>query len=120
MLIKSNYLDDDDDDDEYKRIKDLEHLFEEINENDNDYYKPILVKSSFDKGYKEYESGGDKDKTLSVEQYLNMIIPYLKELINNHKAIKNSSNEWKIQLNMRIKFCFFKRYRRYSYFLCLE
>ena len=33
-----------------------------------------------------------------------MIIPYLKELINNHKAIKNGSNEWKIQLNMHIKF----------------
>ena len=31
-------------------------------------------------------------------------MPYLKELINNHKAIKNGSNEWKIQLNARIKF----------------
>ena len=62
---KSKYLDDDDDDDddddEYKGIKDLEHLFEEINENDEDYYKPILVKSSFDEGCKEYESRGDKD-----------------------------------------------------------
>ena len=43
MLKKSKYLDDDDD--EYKGIKDLEHLFEEINENDDDYYKPILVGS---------------------------------------------------------------------------
>ena len=31
-------------------------------------------------------------------------MPYLKELISNHKAIKNGSNEWKIQLNMHIKF----------------
>ena len=31
---KSKYLDDDE---EYKGIKDLEHLFEEINENDDDY-----------------------------------------------------------------------------------
>ena len=31
-------------------------------------------------------------------------MPYLKELINNHKAIKNGSNEWKIQLNMHIEF----------------
>ena len=77
-------------------------MFEEIN--DYDYYKPILVKSSFNEGYKEYESRGDKDKTLSIEQYLNKIIPYLKELINNHKAINNGSNEWKIQLNMCIKF----------------
>ena len=32
-----------------------------------------------------------------------MIIPYLKELINNHKAIENGSREWKIQLNANIK-----------------
>ena len=38
---KSRYLDDE----EYKGIRDLEHLFEEINENDDDYYKPILVGS---------------------------------------------------------------------------
>ena len=47
---KSKYLDDDE---EIKGIKDLEHLFDEINENDNDYYKPILVKSSFNESYKE-------------------------------------------------------------------
>ena len=91
-----------DDDDDYKGIKDLERLFEEIN--DDDYYKPILVKSSFNEGYKEYENRGDKDKTLSIEQYLNEIIPYLKKLIHNHKAFNNGSNEWKIQLNIRIKF----------------
>ena len=86
---------------EYKGIRDLEHLFEEINE--NDYYKPILVKSSHKEGYKEYESRGDKNKTLSIEQYLNNIISYLKELINNHKCMKNGSKEWKIQLNACIK-----------------
>ena len=41
---KSEYLDDDDE--EYEGIRDLEYLLEEINENDEDYYKPILVKSS--------------------------------------------------------------------------
>ena len=39
---KSKYLDDDDDA-EYRGITDLELLFDEIAE--NDYYKPILVKS---------------------------------------------------------------------------
>ena len=114
---KSNYLDDDDE--EYKGIKDLEHLFEEINENDNDYYKPILVKSSFNESYKEYESRGDKDKTLTIEQYLNKIIPYLKELINNHKNIKNGSNEWKT-IKYFYKICFFRGYKGYSYFLYME
>ena len=31
----------------------------------------------------EYESNGDGDKTLSAEEYLNQIIPYLKNIINN-------------------------------------
>ena len=51
---------------------------------------------------------GKKTKKILVEQYLNMIIPYLKQLINNHRAINNNSNEWKIQINMHIKFFFFK------------
>ena len=39
-------------------------------DDDNDYYKPILVESSFKNNYKYYESRGDKDKKLSVKQYL--------------------------------------------------
>ena len=77
-------------------------MFEEINENDGDYYKPILV-GSFKKDYKLYESRGDKNKTLSIEQYLDKIIPHLKELIDNHEAIKNGSKEFKVQLNACIK-----------------
>ena len=38
-----------------------------------------------------------------MEEYLNKVMPYLKELINNHKAIENGSKEWKIQLNAKIK-----------------
>ena len=33
-----------------------------------------------------------------------MIKPYLSDLINDHKAIETSSNEWKIQINMHINF----------------
>ena len=58
-------------------IRDIENLFD--NDNDNDYYKPIFVKSSFKENYKYYESQGDKDKKLSVEQYLDMIKPYLSD-----------------------------------------
>ena len=35
---KSEYLDDDDE--EYRGIRDLEYLLEDVNENDEDYYKP--------------------------------------------------------------------------------
>ena len=43
-----------------------------------------------------YESKRDKDKILSVKQYLFKIIPYLSDLINIYKANENNSSEWKI------------------------
>ena len=77
-------------------------MFDNID--DDDYYKPILVKSSFKENYKYYKSRGDKGQKLSVEQYLDMIKPYLSDAINENKAIETSSNEWKIQINMHINF----------------
>ena len=41
----------------------------------------------------EYESKGDKDKHLSLEDYLDIIRPCLREMINNYK----NHGEWKIQ-----------------------
>ena len=73
-------------------------------DNNEDYYKPILIKSSFDERYKYYESRADKDKKLLIEQYLNMIKPYLSDLINENKAVETNSNEWKVQINMHINF----------------
>ena len=31
-------------------------------------------------------------------------MPYLSDLINDHKAIRNESKEWKIQINVRVNF----------------
>ena len=31
-------------------------------------------------------------------------MPYLRDIINDHKAIRNNSNEWKIQINMHVNF----------------
>ena len=101
---KEKYKYHDRDDLDYHGIRDIENLFDNVN--DNDYYKPILVKSSFKENYKYYESRGDKDKKLSVEQYLDMIKPYLSDLINENKAIENNSNEWKIQINMHLNFVY--------------
>ena len=80
----------------YHGIRDIENLFDDID--DDDYYKPISVKSSFKNSYKYYESRGDKDNKLSVEQHLDMIMPYLSDLINENKTIENNFNEWKIQI----------------------
>ena len=86
---KNKYHDRDDQD--YYRIREIENLFD--NYNDDGYYKPILVESSFKNNYKYYECRVDKDKKLSVRQYLHKIMPYLSDLINDDKAIKNESNE---------------------------
>ena len=53
---------------------------------DEDSYKPIIAKSSFDGNYIQYESKGDKGKNLSIKKYLKMIKPDLSDLINNHRT----------------------------------
>ena len=65
-----------------------------------DYYKPIIVNGAFNNNYIQYESRGDKDKILTISEYLDMIRPYLVDMINEHK----SQSEWKIQLSMEINF----------------
>ena len=61
-------------------------------------YKPTVVKSGYNNNYTEYRSEGDK--LLTIEEYLNLIEPYLRELINDHK----NQGEWKIQLTAQINF----------------
>ena len=39
-------------------------------------------KGSFDDSYIEYQSKGNEDGTLSIEEYLNMIGPYLSNIKN--------------------------------------
>ena len=96
---KEKYSPCDRDDFDYYGIRDIENLFDEASE--EDYYKPILVKSSFKGNYKYYESRGDKEKRLSVKQYLNKITPYLYDLINDHRIARRV---WKIQINMHVNF----------------
>ena len=86
----------DHDDYEYKGIKDIKDLFKlPIDEN---YYKPILVKSGYNKNYDQYESKGDR--ILTMQEYLALIEKYLRELINHYK----NKGQWKIQLTAKINF----------------
>ena len=66
-----------------------------------DYYKPIITKGAFNNNYTQYESKGDKGKKIStVNEYLDMIRPYLIVIINDNKT----QSEWKIQLTIAINF----------------
>ena len=53
----------------------------------------MRTKTAFNGNYIEYESKGDKDKHSSPKEYLDMIMPYLNDKINDHKTPKNSNNE---------------------------
>ena len=86
---KEKYQYQDRDDLDYYGITDIEDFLDNV----DDYYKPILIKSPFKDNYKYYESRGDKDKKLSVKQYLYMIMPHVRDIINDNKAIRNNSNE---------------------------
>ena len=76
----------DEDDTKYQGIRDIRHLFDKVDEVDEDYYKPIKTKSAFNGNYIDYESKGDKDKNLSPKEYLDMIRPYISDMINDDKT----------------------------------
>ena len=65
-----------------------------------DAYKPVKVYEAFDGNFVEYQSNGNKDKSISIERYLRIITEYLKKMIDS----KKKSGEWKTQLIMKIIF----------------
>ena len=124
-LDNYDYNSDFSDEDEYRKIGSIRTLFREF---DRDYYKPIRTDSGFvvrNDNYMEYTSKGDRYENLSPKEYLNMIKPYLRDLINEHiptMELNNNNNntdnnndnnnntdnynnnnraEWKIQLTMQ-------------------
>ena len=62
---------------------------------DSDYYKLIITDRGYDgrdDNYIKYMSKGDKHKNLSPKKYLNMIRPYSRNLINDHKPTVKLNN----------------------------
>ena len=99
---KKSYMDYDDE--EYRGIRDLQHLLGQVNEDDEDYYKPERVRNAFrndtgDYNYVVYESRGSKYYD-SLEEYLSKFRPYLQSMIRDYMSI----GEWKIQLAISVQF----------------
>ena len=69
-----------------KTIRDIKTLFEQ----EEDYYKSKRVNSFWNNNY--IEINGDKNRNLSLDEYLNKIKPYLKDIIIDIQ----SSDIWKI------------------------
>ena len=85
-----------DNDFEFRGIRNIQDLFKLPI--DKDYYKPTLVKSSYNNNNIQNESKGDK--ILTVREYFGLIESYLADMINDYK----SKGERKIQLTAEINF----------------
>ena len=84
FLEFDEYYNDNDNDDDFIGIENVQDLFK------ISIYKPTIVKSGYNNNYIEYRSEGNK--LLTIEEYLNLIEPYLRELINNHKKQRCMEN----------------------------
>ena len=69
-------------------MRDISNLFDQ----EKDYHKPVRVCSFWNNKYVEYEINGDRNKTLPIKEYLDVIKPYIKDIINNIQKC----DTWKI------------------------
>ena len=65
-----------------------------------DNYKPVRIGNAFSSNYIEYKSSVNKDKSLSMNDYLDETKPCLSDKINDHKT----EDECKIHLTIAIFF----------------
>ena len=59
----------------------------EYEKEEGKYCKSVRVNNFWSNNYIEYKSNGDKNRMLSVEEYLDKIRPYLRNIINDLKTI---------------------------------
>ena len=65
-------------------LRNIKNLFEYEKEEEN-YYKPVSINNFWNNSYIDYKSNGDKNRIVSVEEYLDKIRPYLRDIINDLK-----------------------------------
>ena len=82
----------------YRIIRDIRTLFEQQEE--KDYYKPKRVSNFWNNYYIEHESNSDKNRNLSLDEYLYKIKPYMRNIIIDLQ----NSDTWKNQLTIAINF----------------
>ena len=61
-----------------KILWDTTNLLEQ--EEEKNYYKPVRVSKFWSNNYIEYKTNSDRNKKLSIEEYLNKIRPYLEDM----------------------------------------
>ena len=91
----------------YVNIQDIEYMFDDL----DDHYKPILVQGLFNNNYQRYYCRGDPTRQLSINNYLDKIIPYVKILIDEDKI-----SEQKIQFDIGINLIHITDKQRITHF----
>ena len=84
-------------------IRGIRTLFEQ----EEDHYKPKRINNFWSNNYIEYESIGDKNRSLSLDQYFHKNEPYLRNIIIDLQ----NSNTRKIQATIAINFISSRKFR---------
>ena len=79
MVRKERFMHTDYDDLQDQRITEVKPLYDYISL--DEYYEPELFDSALERNYERYRINGDRDKELSLNEYLNTIRPNVNELI---------------------------------------
>ena len=78
-------------------IRDIKTPFEQ---QEDDYYKPIIAVNFWNNNYIEYKSKHDRNKKPSIKEYLNELKPYLRDITINLPKYHRR----KIQVTIAINF----------------
>ena len=68
----------------YIVLRNIKNLFE-YGKEEEDFYKPVRGNNFQSNNYIEYKCNSDKNRILSVEEYLDKIRPYLRDIMNDLK-----------------------------------
>ena len=66
---------------------------------EEDYYESKRVRNVWNNNYTEYESNGDKNRNLSLDEYRNKIKTYLRNMIINLQDSAAQNIQLTIEIN---------------------
>lgn len=72
----------------YYGLKDLEYIIGDL----DDYYKPIWAGQSFNGNREWYICRGDPNREMYVNTYIDLVTPYLRQLIKENKHLIKEYN----------------------------
>ena len=94
-------------DNNYANLQDIEYMFSDL----DDYYKLILVQGFFNNNHQRYCCRKDQTRQISIDTYMNKVIPFIKILIDEKKI-----TEQKIQLDIGINYIHITDNKRITHF----